>query len=73
MPLLAADSFAYQFYRSEKPQNDRSPDIVTCNLKKAKVEGKKCHSKNYNENKITHHVPSGQMIYITLMYIQRNK
>jgi hypothetical protein len=29
MPLLTVDSFAYQFYRTENPQNDRSPDIVT--------------------------------------------
>jgi hypothetical protein len=29
MPLLAADSFAYQFYRVDKPQNDRSPCIDT--------------------------------------------
>jgi hypothetical protein len=29
MPLLAADIFAYQFYRAEKPQNDRSPGIDT--------------------------------------------
>jgi hypothetical protein len=37
MPLLAADSFAYQFYREEKPQNDRSPCIDT--------EGSKCPKK----------------------------
>jgi hypothetical protein len=29
MPLLEADTFAYQFYSAEKPQNDRSPGIFT--------------------------------------------
>ncbi len=32
MPLLPADSFTYQFYRSENPQNDRSPYVDTARV-----------------------------------------
>jgi hypothetical protein len=32
MSLLVADSFTYQFYRTEKSQNDRSPVIDTGRL-----------------------------------------
>jgi hypothetical protein len=34
IPLLETDNFVYQFYGTEKPQDHRSPDIVTVKIKR---------------------------------------